>query len=88
MSNDDGCKFQLELTPEEVAGLNWLAEVLDKIRQKGPDHKSYEKAAGAAWALVKLQTYCADMHETAHELDARNMELAQLGMAALFGGQE
>lgn len=66
---DEQCDYQVSLTDEEREGLKWLADVLDKIHKKGPEHCSYLKAAACARALNAIHDHHQFMHAKAHELE-------------------
>jgi hypothetical protein len=61
----------LDLTDDEIDGINWLLKTLKAIRKKGPSHRSYKVAMSAVDALYKLR-HLREMHEEAHQ-DAEPM---------------
>lgn len=71
------CPFGIDLTEEELEGLTWLNGVLKSIREQGETGRDYGKAGACARALCKIQEYCQRMHDTAHDLDKRRMQLAE-----------
>jgi len=52
---------ELDLTRENVYGLNWLHKVCETIVDKGDDHRSFDNATHALEALRKLRRYVSEM---------------------------
>jgi len=75
------CKFEVDISLEEVEAMNWLGEVMDAIRRKGPEHRSYQNAKNVVAALNKINSYCKETHDRLHEQEHR---LNRLVAASLY----
>lgn len=80
-------KCSLSLDADDVEGLNWLLKVLNAIKERGPEHRNYERARKAAWALDKLQDL-NDVHEAVHKLsDIDELDIARIHMTTQDRGE-
>ena len=70
------CKFEVNLDEEDQEGIAWVQKVMAAIQEKGPEHRSYAKAAAFARALNKIRDYCNYMHASAHIADDK-VEIAR-----------
>jgi hypothetical protein len=62
------CKYELDLSAEELMGVTWLIETLGAIAKKGPSHRSFHRAQNAMSALATMKIYCNTVHVSAHAL--------------------
>jgi hypothetical protein len=73
--DDPHCPFQVELSHEELASLEWLFGVCAKISQN-PKSCNRVKAALAARALEKMRDQLNDSHVMLHDLEDKAAEQA------------
>jgi hypothetical protein len=92
------CKYELELSGEELLGMTWLIETLGAISKKGPSHRSFHRAQSAMSALASMKSHCERVHISAHALmdeigktkgDVKRLETRVASLeAALTAGDE
>lgn len=69
------CPFLFEMDTRERDAMDWLFKTLSKI-EKNPSSKNRMKAKYAADLIAKMAGHVVEMHDLAHELEARVFELA------------
>lgn len=71
------CPYRPQLDIADRDGMLWLVTTLKKIVTKGPTHKSFDKAVGAANMFHALIAWVEDAHKKLHERDAKIEKLEQ-----------